>query len=128
MTASVIATPSGGSPGEIMVVKVVDFPEGAISKIEFARETWCPDPDGQKTCPGSADITGSGSFQITIPNDVRAGVQELRVTSADPDVDATSNVTFVGPQIKVTPRHGAGKPADQPGGNRLQPRQLHWER
>ena len=103
LTASVSATPSGGSPGEIMVVQVVDFPEGAISKIEFARETWCPDPEGQKTCPGSADTTGSGSFQITIPNDVRAGVQELRVTSADPDVDASSNVTFVGPQINVTP-------------------------
>ena len=103
MTASVSATPSGGSPGEIMVVQVVDFPAGAISKIEFAREVWCPDPEGQKTCPGSADTTGSGSFQITIPNDVRAGVQELRVTSSDPDVDATSNVTFVGPQINITP-------------------------
>ena len=103
LTASVSATPSGGSPGEIMVVQVVDFPPGAISKIEFARDVWCPDPDGRETCPGSADSTGSGSFQITIPNEVRAGVQELRVTSADPDVDATTNLSFVGPQINVTP-------------------------
>ena len=104
LEASVSATPDGGSPGEIMVVQVVDFPEGGIGKVEFARETWCPSPRGAQNCPGSVDSTGSGSFQIQIPNWASAGVQELRVTSAvDSGVKASANVTFVGPQITVTP-------------------------
>ena len=103
LQASISASPPGGSPGEIVIVQVVDFPRGPISKIEVAREAYCPTTDFP-TCPGVADNTGAGNFQIEIPNWVKAGAQELRVTSSDPDVKGSTNVTFVGPQINVTPQ------------------------
>ena len=112
LTASVKATPAGGSPGEIMQVQVVDFPRGAIRKVEIGRQAYCGglSPDGSDiTCPGVVDTLGSTNFQIEIPNWVKGGIQELRVTgqkenpSDDDYVKASFNVTLVGPQINVTP-------------------------
>ena len=109
LTASVVASPAGGSPGEIMLVQVVDFPPGDIAAVELGRQFYCgaPAPDGsEQTCGGNVS-DGSGNFKITIPNWVKAGTQELRVTGQDgPDgepVKATFNVVLTGPQILVTP-------------------------
>ena len=112
LTASVKATPEGGSPGEIMQVQVVDFPRGAIRVVEIGRQPYCGglSPDGTNdTCAGVVDAQGSANFQIEIPNWVKGGIQELRVTgqkenATDDDyVKASTNVTLVGPQINVTP-------------------------
>ena len=76
LTASVSATPSGGSPGEIMVVHGSPISRKAlISKIEFARATWCPDPEGQTDLYRAARTPpAAGSFQrYRFPTDVRAG-------------------------------------------------------
>ena len=101
LEASVSASPAGGSPGEIMLVQVVDFPYGQITKVEIAREEYC-----SSGC-GSVDTQGSGNFSLTIPNWVKGGVQELRISGqkdANGDtVRASTNVTFGGPQINVTP-------------------------
>ena len=101
LEASVSASPAGGSPGEIMLVQVVDFPPGQITKVEISREAVC-----SASC-GNVDGQGSGNFSLTIPNSVKGGVQELRISGEEDangdTVRASTNVTFVGPQIKVTP-------------------------
>ena len=103
LEASVSASPAGGSPGEIILVQVVDFPGGPIGQIEISRRNYCPSPE-VPICPGSVDSTGSGNFKVEIPDWVKAGVQELRVTSGtNDDVDASINISLVGPQISVTP-------------------------
>ena len=96
LTASITASPDGGSPGEIMLIQVVDFPPGNIKKIEIARTEYC-----SGIC-GTVDRAGSGNFKVTIPNWVNGGTQELRVTGED-DVKASTNVSLAGPQILVTP-------------------------
>ena len=102
LTASITASPAGGSPGEIMLVQVVDFPFGNIKKVEISRTVHC-----SGGC-GTVDRAGSGNFKVTIPNWVNGGVQELRVTGEDDaagdPVRASTNVTLVGPQILVTPQ------------------------
>ena len=112
LTASVSASPAGGSPGEIIQVQVVDFPRGAVRKVELGRQAYCGglSPDGTNdTCSGFVDTQGSANFQIEIPNWVKGGIQELRVTGQKEDptdddyVKASTNVTLVGPQINVTP-------------------------
>ena len=113
LTASATASPPGGSPGEIIQVQVVDFPIGPIAKVEIGRQTYCGglSPDGTTsvcTAP-SVDKQGSTNFQVEIPNWVKGGIQELRVTgqkenvSDDDPVRASVNVTLIGPQINVTP-------------------------
>ena len=98
LEASLKATPDSGSPGEIILLQVVDFPPGNIGKIEISRETHC-----SGSC-GNVDSQGSGNISLTIPNTVKAGAQEVRITSGvDSDVKASATVTFVGPQINVTP-------------------------
>ncbi len=103
LEASITASPAGGSPGETIVIQVVDFPPNEpIDLVEISRQPvsgWS----------ASADGTGADNFQIIIPNWVKAGAQELRVstnigTSDDPDwVRASTNIDLLGPQINVTP-------------------------
>ena len=87
LTASIEASPAGGSPGEIILIQVVDFTRGAsLDTVRLGRQYYCgkPNPDGiNVSCPGlSVDSTGSGNFKITIPNWARSGVQELKVDSS----------------------------------------------
>ena len=104
LKASIAATPDGGSPGETIVIQVVDFPPGPISKVEISRVAL-----GCGGCGGSVDATGAGNFSITIPNNAKAGIQELRVTGMVPAdgsdaVNASTNITLAGPRIQVTPQ------------------------
>ena len=108
LKASISATPAGGSPGEIILVQVVDFDfnEG-LEKVTLGRQDYCGgdnNPTGiSRTCPGlSVDATGSGNFKITVPNWARAGVQELKVFG-DMGNDGDANITIGGPRITVTP-------------------------
>ena len=101
LKASITASPAGGSPGETIVIQVVDFPrEQVISMVEISRR-----PLTCGGCGGSADSTGADNFQIVIPNWVKAGAQELRVTSGTGSsaVRATAVIDLLGPQINVTP-------------------------
>ena len=103
LKASITASPAGGSPGETIVIQVVDFPASmTIDLVQIARRTvtgWS----------AAADATGADNFQIIIPNWVKGGSQELRVstnigTAAAPDwVRASTNIDLLGPQINVTP-------------------------
>ena len=100
LTASISASPSTGSPGERILVQVVDFPpNSSISRAELARNS------DQPVCTGcgSVDGAGAGTFSFTIPNWPSAGTQELRVFGIN-DVKASKNFTVVGPQISVTPQ------------------------
>ena len=110
LKASIQATPDGGSPGEIMLVQVVDF-KSNIGKVTIGGQVWCSDagdsdPDGEtRLCAGTVDNSGAGNFKITIPNWVRAGAQELKVfDDRDPAASATDSVTLLGPQINVSPK------------------------
>ena len=100
LKASISASPAGGSPGEIMVIQVVDFPPSrAISDVQIARQSVAG-------ASGSVDSTGAGNFPITIPNWVKAGAQELRISVIGDDgepVRASTNIDLLGPQINVTP-------------------------
>ena len=102
LKASITASPAGGSPGETIVIQVVDFPKGRpLTDVEISRQSL--ECGG---CGGSADTTGADNFQIVIPNWVKAGSQELRVTSTLPNGDkvrASTNIDLLGPQINVTP-------------------------
>ena len=99
LKASIIATPTTGSPGERILVQVVDFPaNSSITKAELARNTRAP----LCTACGSVDSAGAGTFSFIVPNWPSAGTQELRVFGAD-GVKASVNVTIGGPQITVTP-------------------------
>ena len=100
LKASISASPAGGSPGEIMVIQVVDFPPSrAISDVQIARQSVAG-------ASGSVDSTGAGNFPVTIPNWVKAGAQELRISVIGDDGDpvrASTNIDLLGPQINVTP-------------------------
>ena len=100
LKASISASPAGGSPGEIMVIQVVDFPPSrAISDVQIARQSVVG-------ASGSVDSTGAGNFPVTIPNWVKAGAQELRISVIGDDGDpvrASTNIDLLGPQINVTP-------------------------
>ena len=99
LTASISVSPSAGSPGERMLVQVVDFPpNSSITMAQLARNAARPICTG---C-GSVDSAGAGTFSFIIPNWPSAGTQELKVFGAN-DVDAAMNVTISGPQITVTP-------------------------
>ena len=108
LEASLSANPSEGSPGEILLIQVVDFTaNSSINKVTLARQIFCSDTErnavgDQVSCPGAIDAQGSGNFKIVIPNWARAGVQELKVFSDRKD-DAATNVTIGGPRITVTP-------------------------
>ena len=96
LKASIAATPAGGSPGETILIQMVNFPiSTVINTVELARE---PIPGSNF---GTTDTEGNANFSITIPNDVTAGKQELRVTAGDEK--ASKSVVISGPGIKVTP-------------------------
>ena len=99
LKASILPSPTTGSPGERILVQVVDFPpDSTILKAELARNSDNP----VCTSCGTVDGAGAGTFSFIIPNWPSAGTQELRVFGAN-DVKASKNVTIGGPQIMVTP-------------------------
>ena len=101
LTASINATPDTGSPGERILVQVVDFPANSqIIKAELARDS---DRPVCAPCGTGVDGTGAGTFSFTIPNWLTAGTQELKVFGTN-DVDASKNVTISGPQIQINPK------------------------
>ena len=104
---SLIASPDSGSPGEMILVQVIDFTENTrLQTVQIGRQYYCgePNPFGDmQNCPGlDVDASGSGNFSIEIPDWVRAGVQELKVVSTAED-EASTNVTLLGPRIQVNP-------------------------
>ena len=106
LTASIAASPASGSPGEIILIQVVDFPRSSsITRVQLGRLNYCGanSPDGSyRDCPGQVDSTGSGNFKITVPNWARAGIQELKVFG-ESDTDAATNVDIGGPRVQITP-------------------------
>ena len=107
LTASISASPAGGSPGEIILIQMVDFPVGPVVMVQLSRTEVCGPASTTPTCNGSVDLTGSGNFKIIIPNWAKSGSQELRVTgqgdAAGDPVKGAKNVVISGPQIQVTP-------------------------
>ena len=107
LTASISASPAGGSPGEIILIQMVDFPVGPVVMVQLSRTEVCGPHSTTPTCNGSVDLTGSGNFKIIIPNWAKSGSQELRVTgqgdAAGDPVKGAKNVVISGPQIQVTP-------------------------
>ena len=105
---SIQASPAEGSPGEIILIQLVDFPVGqGVSRVRLGRQEYCgpnrTPVDTLVVCPAATvDATGSTNFSITVPNWARAGVQELRVDAGG--VGAGTNVVIGGPQITTTPK------------------------
>ena len=108
LTASVSTSPKGGSPGEMLLVQVVDFEGNGIDEVQIGGEIYCHDSVVNrlgvlKPCGGGIDQQGSGNFSIEIPNWARGGLQELKVwDNASPRTSASTKVTLVGPQIRLT--------------------------
>ena len=100
---SISVTPGGGSPGELLLIQLVDFPKSApISKVELSRTEVCgANSQPMVSCNVTVDNTGSGSISITIPNWAKGGAQELRVTASGKSASTTVSIT--GPQVTVTP-------------------------
>ena len=110
LKSSIQASPAQGSPGEVMLVQLVDFDRGdVVNKVEIGRLVFC---DNDRSVPGSqtcaqagvasaVDNEGNANFSMTIPNWARAGIQELKVTAGDKD--ASTNVTISGPVVSTTP-------------------------
>ena len=104
LTASIMTSPDGGSPGEMILVQVVDFEGDDIVKVTIGGQIYCDAKKslpGEQQCPGSIDSQGSGNFSIEIPNWARGGIQELKVWDED-DTSASAKITLVGPQIRMT--------------------------
>ncbi len=106
---SILATPNGGSPGEVMLVQLADFTPGVgVDHVELSRRDICggtavTDSGIAITCPGSTDGSGNVNISVVIPNWAEPGKQELRVHTTD---GAKDNVTvdISGPVITPTPR------------------------
>ena len=104
---SIQASPASGSPGEIMLVQVVDFPVSQpVSRIQLGGLEYCgslanPYRDIITCSVGSTDGSGSANFAVTVPNWARSGTQQLKVFIAGKN--ASTNVDIGGPQINVTP-------------------------
>ena len=108
LKASILASPKGGSPGEIMLIQIVDFTGDGIAKVTIGGEIYCSDSEDNaagdsKACGGGVDNNGTGNFSVTIPNWVRAGIQELKVWDDD-GTSAATKVDLLGPQIQITPK------------------------
>ena len=74
---SISASPNSGNPGQVILVQLVDFDPGtAITKVELSRTAEC-----SASC-GVTNSSGSGTYNLVIPNWAKGGIQELRVTSA----------------------------------------------
>ena len=109
LKASISATPAGGSPGEVMQVQLVSFPDGMpIQEIKLSGDYICggvpPNEDETVDCSGYGSVGGQGTANIgvTVPNWAVGGVQELRVKAGNES--DTFNVTIVGPRILPTPQ------------------------
>lgn len=95
LTASVSVAPDGGSPGEVILVQLTDFPvNSAIDEVLLARSI-------KLGVGGTTDSTGSANFKITIPDNAPEGLQDLRITVGD--VDDNTNITISGPTVDATP-------------------------
>ena len=104
LKASMQSTPSGGSPGEIMLIQLVNFGDrSAINRIELSREPICDNSISNMSCGYTTDSQGTSDFKITIPNWAQGGKQELRVHANDGDIKASTTVDISGPVIRVTP-------------------------
>ena len=109
LKASVSPSPDGGSPGEMILVQVVDFAGTGIHQVNIGGEIYCHDEKKNrlgvvKACEGGVDSQGSGNFSIEIPNWARGGTQELKVwDNASPKrTSASTKITLLGPQIRLT--------------------------
>ena len=106
LKASISTSPDGGSPGEMILVQVVDFNGSQVSRVTIGGQTYCggKNPAGlTRACSGSIDSAGSGNFSIEIPNWARGGLQELKVwDNASPATNASTKIALVGPQIRMT--------------------------
>ena len=101
---SISASPSSGSPGEIMLIQVVDFTaSSSITSVTIGGIEWCNNAHGGGPCGWVVDSNGSRSFNITVPNWARAGTQRLEVKGSQNGDKANTNVTISGPQITATP-------------------------
>ena len=106
---SISATPNGGSPGEVMLVQLADFPPGAsVTQVELSRRDICGgdavNPSGTPIhCQGSTDGSGNVNISVVIPNWAEPGKQELKVSTAN-DGDDNITVDISGPIITPTPR------------------------
>ena len=104
---SIQASPAGGSPGEIMLIQVVDFPGNqGVTRVQLGGLNYCgssANPYGDiRACPAaSTDATGTTNFPVTVPNWARSGTQQLKVYIGGKN--ASTNVDIGGPQINVTP-------------------------
>ncbi len=104
LEASIQARPASGSPGESIVIQIVDFPPNrGITGVQISR-----DPR-TINCVGncSTDQNGAASFSIIIPNWVKGGTQDLRVTVNDAGgspVRAGTTVDLAGPRVVSTPQ------------------------
>lgn len=105
---SISVTPTGGNPGETILVQGFDFPQGSVTRVRLARQD--TDAQGRDSAAGlAADITGSStvgsngdiSFRVVIPNWAAEGVQDLQVTAGGESDNV--NITVGGPRITVTP-------------------------
>ena len=98
---SISVTPAGGSPGELLLIQLVDFDEGAVTQVTLSAREVCGSMSTTSACGGSVDSTGSGSVSIAIPDWAKGGIQQLKVTVGSKS--ANTNVTITGPQVTVTP-------------------------
>ena len=104
LKASIGTSPDGGSPGERILVQLVDFDGSNVTKVTIGGQVYCDGkmtPPGARACSGSINNQGSGNFSITIPNWARGGKQELKVWD-DAGTSASTKITLVGPQIRMT--------------------------
>ncbi len=93
---SLTATPEGGSPGELILIQLSTFPQGAVTRVTIGGV----DLD-KNAFSGSVNSQGSGSFSITVPNWAKAGQQQLKVWAGGESAD--TNIVISGPAIQVTP-------------------------
>ena len=104
---SIQASPASGSPGEIMLIQVVDFDGGRmVDRIQLGGLEYCgpnANPYGEiiPCTVGNTDTSGSANFGVTVPNWARSGTQQLKVYIGGKN--ASTNVDIGGPQISVTP-------------------------
>ena len=105
---SISVTPSGGNPGETILVQGFDFPQGGLTRVRLARQD--TDAQGQPDTGGLVDSVTGGttvgsngdiSFRVVIPNWAAEGVQDLQVTAGGESDNV--NITVGGPRITVTP-------------------------
>ena len=96
--ASINATPKGGSPGEIILIQLLDFPTNSpVTDVRIANRSLI-----STAYSATTDSTGAVNFPITIPNWVKAGTQQLKVYAGGEN--GSQNVDLLGPQIQVTPK------------------------